>query len=273
VVWQRDYCFRDYYRGAHEIHGRAGNGVFLAPTFRSESHGWLQFALSTPVRDRAGRELGVLVATLNASSVFGTVHLEDGEQRGITTALLGPRGRERDQGPGQAAPVGLTFVTHPGLSLGAEHLLREPSAAVLRAALGGAGKPGEQFAMPYVRPYKLAAFHDPIPGFGGEWLAAFAPVGKTGYVVLVETRADGIVHRARRAAARIGMGVGGAGVAMALLVVLAWLVARARRVQLTFGSLAGGARRGLAGGSAGAGGGGGGGGLRSRPSSVRSHNR
>ncbi len=31
--------------------------------------------------------------------------------------------------------------------------------------------------------------HDPLPGWGGDrWLAAFAPVAQTGFVVIVQTR-------------------------------------------------------------------------------------
>ena len=48
--------------------------------------------------------------------------------------------------------------------------------------------PGEQFALDYVAPLKVKHYEDPIPGFEGPWLAALAPVGRTGFVVLVETR-------------------------------------------------------------------------------------
>ena len=39
----------------------------------------------------------------------------------------------------------------------------------------------------YVRPLTERSYRDPVPGFAGEWLAALAPVGKTGFVVLVQT--------------------------------------------------------------------------------------
>jgi len=35
---------------------------------------------------------------------------------------------------------------------------------------------------------KVPSYRDPLPGAEGEWLAAFAPVGRTGFVVGVQTR-------------------------------------------------------------------------------------
>src|SRR4029079_13816751 len=95
-VWSRNYAFRDYFQGARQLFREGRTGAFLAPAFRSESHDRLEFAFPAPMRDRDGAALSVLVAMLRASSVFGAVRMADSAQGArITTALIGPRGRDR----------------------------------------------------------------------------------------------------------------------------------------------------------------------------------
>ena len=47
---------------------------------------------------------------------------------------------------------------------------------------------------PGAEPYKLVQHRDPVgaenPDYVGDWLAAFAPVGRTGFVVIVQQRND-----------------------------------------------------------------------------------
>lgn len=84
----------------------------------------------------------------------------------------------------------MTFLVHAGLEAGAEYTLDGPSPATFQAAFGEAAPPGGQLVFRYVPPLKVADFRDPLPGFEGNWLAAFAPVGKTGFIVLVERKVD-----------------------------------------------------------------------------------
>jgi hypothetical protein len=50
------------------------------------------------------------------------------------------------------------------------------------------------------------AHRDPVHGFEGHWLAGFAPVGETGFVVIVQTRYDAAIkpnaHLSRHFASR-----------------------------------------------------------------------
>jgi hypothetical protein len=184
----RRYEFRDYFVGAQKLGEAGAPGVYVGRAFRSESYNRLEFALSVPVM-RGGEQLGVLAATLNARDAFGAVRIQEelaGSGR-VTTALLGPRGNDRGARPYSPFDADFTFLVHPGLGRGAEHALRVPSPSQLRAAFGPPAPPGEQFALQYLPPLKIAGYRDPIPGFAGPSLAAFAPVGKTGFVVLVET--------------------------------------------------------------------------------------
>jgi serine/threonine protein kinase len=191
-AYQRSYEFRDYFRGAQQLAGNRTAGAYVAPAFRSESHGTLDFALSTPVLDDDGGEIGIVVGTLNAKAAFGAVRMEDPAQSGhtgrIVTALIGPRGRDRDQGPNAPAPSDFTFVVHPGMDRGVEFPMRTPTPETLRRHFGLSAPPGWQLSPRYPPALQLTNYHDPVPGFEGEWLAAFAPVGNTGFLILVETR-------------------------------------------------------------------------------------
>jgi hypothetical protein len=56
-----------------------------------------------------------------------------------------------------------------------------------------------------------------VPGFEGRWLAGFAPVGDTGFVVIVQTRYDAAVQPNTRLARRL--------VWRGSAAILAWLAA------------------------------------------------
>lgn len=115
---------------------------------------------------------------------------------------------------------------HPGLDVGAEYPLGEPAPSVLTASFGPAAAPGQQFSMRYAPPLQLSGHRDPIPGFGGRWLAAFAPVGETGFVVMVETKEDNLFRRTRALAERFRTQLA---VALFLVAVTGAVVAGRRR--------------------------------------------
>jgi hypothetical protein len=188
-VYECRYAFRDYFRGARRLAETRTPGAYVARAFRSESHGTFEFAISTPVLDAGGTMIGLVVGTLKAKSAFGAVRMEEAPQSGrIITALIGPRGNDRDRGPDSPVPSDFSFLVHPGMDKGAEYAVRPPDPAVLRQRFGPSAPPGQQLSLQYARALQLADYRDPIPGFDGAWLAAIAPVGKTGLFVLVATR-------------------------------------------------------------------------------------
>jgi hypothetical protein len=68
------------------------------------------------------------------------------------------------------------------------------------------------------------AHRDPVPGFGGRWLAGFAPVGDTGFVVIVQTRYNVAVEPNARLSRRLASRTG--------VVLLAWIALSAAGVWL-----------------------------------------
>ena len=190
-VFQRTYTFRDYFQGAMRLADAGVEGAYLARSFSSESHGQLGFAFSVPIRDAHGGLLGLYVALLNAKATLGAIPMEDpAREASLTTVLVGPHGRERDEAPTAPVRSDYTYLVHPALRLGQEYPLPSPHAADFQTAFGPAAPPGNQFAALYVPPLKVTTFRDPLPGYGGPWLAAFAPVGRTGFVVGVQSRGE-----------------------------------------------------------------------------------
>jgi len=190
-VYDRSFDFRDYFRGARRLAETGTPGAYVARAFQSESTGRLEFGISTTVRDGRGAVIGFVVGVLNAKAVFGAVRMEElprgREDERIITALIGPRGNDRARGPDAPAPSDFSFIVHPGMNTGVEHPVRTPTPAALKERFGSSAPLGHQLSLQYGRAMQLADYRDPIPGFGGEWLAALAPVGKTGFLVLVET--------------------------------------------------------------------------------------
>ena len=80
---------------------------------------------------------------------------------------------------------------------------------------------GDPLRIPAAGPRPAAVdanYADPVAGYGGRWLAAFAPVGNTHLVVIVQTRFEDAVALDKQAARRL------AWLAAAALVVLFALV-------------------------------------------------
>jgi hypothetical protein len=93
---------------------------------------------------------------------------------------------ERGQPPQTGEPKIFVFLIHDGIRRGEE--VRAPDSPALRAASRLAAPPGEQFTLSTEAPRTEANYRDPVPGYEGLWHAAFAPIGATGYVMVVQSR-------------------------------------------------------------------------------------
>jgi hypothetical protein len=99
------------------------------------------------------------------------------------TVVLGPlefNGRER----AHETPSAFTVLAHPGLAQGEKQIVDRALSERLRLQFGGSQR--AQFDLPTVSPLQVADYTDPF--LRDRWLAAFAPVGGTGHVVVVQTR-------------------------------------------------------------------------------------
>jgi len=219
----RNYAFRDYVRGARALGKEKRRGVYLGRAFRAESTGSLQFAFASPVYDDNGAWLGNFVAALPADSVIGQVRMQGAAASGRVVALLGPRDNDRATAD-QPLPSEMFFVVHPQLRHGQAEALRGVSPGYVSAG------PGSQFALRWSEPQLISDYRDSLSGSAEPWLAAFAAVGETGYVVVVQTRRETVIGERRALSHTLLVNVGvPLLVGLGLLALMARVPARRRR--------------------------------------------
>jgi len=198
----KNFAFRGYFQGARELALRGRPGAFLTPAYRGESKGQLQIAFASPVRSSGGQWLGVVVSSMPVASAIGDVGLSDASGGGRLVALLGPRGNDR----AAAQAPRLDFIAHPRLPHGREVAVVDPTRAIFNLAL--AAPPGEQFALRWTSPLLLSDYQDPLSDSGSGVLAAFAPVGQTGYVVAIQTSKSAVLTHGRALVTKLVWRVG-----------------------------------------------------------------
>jgi hypothetical protein len=185
---RRRFDWRDYFEAARTDAELGMHTVGIRMAYRSSVSRLVKIALSAPLFSPApGTGQPTFAGVLTGSLVVeATLVLPDRRQmseRDHVTVVLGPFQGDsptaRDTGEDE-----YTFLSHPKLERGAKVTL-DPSVARALAAAFPSSK-SAQFELPRGRALAREGYEDPL--LGGRWLAAFAPIGGTGYVVLVQTR-------------------------------------------------------------------------------------
>ena len=223
----KNYAFRGYFRGASELAALARSDAYLGPAYLAESNGSLQFAFAAPVFGSDGDWLGSVISGLAVDSTLGQVNMQDSARSGRVVALLGPRDKDRTT-PEALGSQDFDFIVHPKLGHGREVALHNPSRAGLDRAFGLAVTAGEQFSLRWAPPLLLSDYHDPLFDTARNFLAAFAPVGRTGYVVVVQTSKDAVRRDGRALAKKLTFRVA-APLAGGLLLLGIWATSSVRR--------------------------------------------
>ena len=203
----KDYLWRDYFLGAQrlgEVNLRAG---YISRAVLSETEGIWMFGIAAPVYDD-GRWAGVLLATIGTDSALGRQRLDRTSDDGPMAVIVAPQDRSRATTKGEGEYV---VILHDGLTHGAGIVMDLPRLREIRPTRT------ERNQLRWVdhEPITDDAHRDPVLGYEGRWLAGFAPVCGTGFVVIVQTRYDAAVEPnarlsrsfARRAGAVILVGI------------------------------------------------------------------
>ncbi len=175
-----DYSWRDYYKGAFRKATQPnGEPWYISRVFQSESDSLYKFGISMLVRDRDDPDseaLGVVMATVTT----GSLPVHDDRR---TAVLVGRWDTNRrpdaapDQGP---APKNLVLF-HPAYHRG------DAAVEVHNGILSAVQEAGQSVALGRAEDDD---YRDPLgtrfAGYAGRWLAGFAPVGNTEFVVIVE---------------------------------------------------------------------------------------
>jgi predicted Ser/Thr protein kinase len=187
TVVGKSYEWRDYFQGAKRLSDNGQRTAYVSRVIKSEGDDKYAFALSAPVYAADGRWLGVLMTLVASGSTLGSLRLNDASDSSRAATLVALTDRMRGQPTLPAADV-YTVIVHEGLGRGMPVLLEPQTARQLERAFAESLPPGrEQFQLPTFGGMALDSYRDPVSDEPGLWLAAFAPVGHTGFAVIVQT--------------------------------------------------------------------------------------
>lgn len=207
-----NYDWRDYFASAAADAARPTRATHARAAYRSSISQLLKFAVSAPLF-KDGRWVGVISGSQVAASTLDLPRTKRSDTSDQTTVLIGPFEGERVGQHKPSAPSGFTFLAHPGLARGQKVMLDPALSSELREAFR-TPPDARQFELVTALPFQRADYEDPL--LGGRWLSAFAPVGATGYVVLVQTR-DAVAIRPSNSLVSIGATLAGSCTALLLL--------------------------------------------------------
>ena len=193
----RNFSFRDYWRTLEQLQGRAPRTPprgYVSRVFRAKPDGRLFIGFTAPLFDEDDKPIGVVLGSTLARSTFGAVQMNCTGEGDCMTALLGSRDRD---GPDEPMPYKVNVLAEPGLADGEDRTLDIPTSTRICAALACVPRARDQLALPVSRPALIVeAYRDPVTNRSS--IAATAPVGGTGLVVLVATpdsAADALASR------------------------------------------------------------------------------
>lgn len=179
-----DFAFRDYFQGQLRNALAQKRDVYVARAFHSTGDEEPMLALSTPLYE-GSKPVGALVARTRARATFGAVQMNCGVHGSCMTALLGPRDRDHKEDP---MPGSIYILAAPGLADGQERMLDPGLAQTICSRLRRGCQPeaSNQF-QPRSSAETLVVddYEDPISHTRS--MAALAPVGGTGLIVVVAT--------------------------------------------------------------------------------------
>ncbi len=182
-----DFRERDYFKGTLGHVGRKGlASVHVSSVYRSQMDGLDKFDICAPVVE-GSTVIGVVAVAVTTDPTLGVPHIQS-QQRKVV--LIGPW----DPSPPNKLlpterPPEFVVLLHPSMVPGQE-------AVPLDRGMLPAGFPrtcDHELSLNDTRPAKTlmkSDYRDPFasrdPQYRGRWLAGFAPVGSTGFVVIVQ---------------------------------------------------------------------------------------
>lgn len=178
------YDWRDYFAGASLDATRPSPATHVRKAYRSSVSQLIKFAVSAPLFE-GGTWVGVVAGSKIAAATLELPRMRRAETSQQMTVLIGAFEGERGVKREGAGPE-FALLVHPQLQRGQKVVIDAFTAAQLERAFRPAAPTTSQFELGAALPLERPDYVDAL--LGGRWLAAFAPVGATGYVVLVQTR-------------------------------------------------------------------------------------
>jgi len=220
---RNSYNWRDYVPFTLSDAPQPGRPPHVRGAYRSSISQLIKFSVSTPLFEGA-HWAGTISGSIIAASTLDLPRMKRNETTNQMTVLLGPFDGVRVATRKLCALPEFTFLVHPRLPRG-DKVTIEPALSAELARVFRPSAEAPQFELATALPLQRADYIDPL--LKQRWLAAFAPVGGTGYVVLVQTR-DAVAIRPSNGLSRIAITLAGGSAAL-LLTYAGFLLWRRKR--------------------------------------------
>ena len=184
---RESFEWRDYFHGA-KTHSGLGSRrqIHISSVYRGRSDDLYKFAISAPILDSNNGFLGVIATSVTTDATMGLVDLDDPRRE---VALVAPKDVDSAQLDGGAKPVEYVVLFHPAYGHGAA-AVEFPDSNQILSDLERAH--AEELHNPALRLPPQDDYFDPVQSplreYQGRWIAGFAPVGHTGFAVIVQQR-------------------------------------------------------------------------------------
>jgi len=217
----KNYAFRDYHQAARRQVPTKSRTAYFSRALVSEAHNRLTFVISVPVYSKDGTWRGVLAASVTSNSMLGSLPLNEPGASNHTLTLVSLMDRNRGEGlpPSHRYAV---FI-HGRHKPERVHFLEEKFGKQIEQALLKSQPP--EPAPPHPPSFRggeLRGYRDPMSE--EPMLAAFAPVGKTHFVVIMQTREQAALAANALLANRITWWSLSFGLGIALVWLVFWAV-------------------------------------------------
>jgi hypothetical protein len=184
-----DFSWRDHFQGAKMQGMKGSRAVHISKVYRGRSDNLYKFAFSAPILDSRNNFLGVIATSVTTDASMGLVFLHDDNRK---VALVAPEDIDTPNEPRNDKYV---VLYHPGYSRGTDAVkfpfLEKIKAMKADPSLAGQLSDSNQVAL------LDDNYRDPVAAvvkaYTGRWIAGFAPVGNTGFVVVVQQRFEDAV--------------------------------------------------------------------------------
>jgi serine/threonine-protein kinase len=225
-----DFSWRDHFQGAKARAVSGGGGsVYISRVYRGRSDDTYKFAISAPILDRQNNFSGTIATSVTTDASLGSVVLHDDARK---VALIAPTDINS---PEERRVDRYVVVYHPGYRKGMDpvefpHIDKigmKPDPPDARQSQFSDSKLGIIRDDHYIDPVSSVARE-----YRGRWIAAFAPVGNTGFGVIVQQRFEDAVSLGSSTLWNLALwSVLTSLVVVAILVIALWRWATSRRPE------------------------------------------
>jgi eukaryotic-like serine/threonine-protein kinase len=184
-----DFSWRNHFQGAKALGVKgAGGSVHISRVYRGRSDNFYKFAISAPILDARKNFLGVIATSVITDASMGLVILHEDKRK---VALIAHTDIDSPEIALASGTDKYVVLYHPGYRKGVDPV-EFPYTKQIGMRSAPINDPQFQLSDSKLQISPDDNYLDPVSSvakeYAGRWIAGFAPVGNTGFVVVVQQR-------------------------------------------------------------------------------------